>query len=415
MGSQESTSSLLDVSYQPTSSHRQLGINPKFTFPSKERKGIQSPLLIWGDSRSYMKFNYELGFEASETVITNEIACYSDLAGRLAKKRWIHRVYISQKEEKGSKCFKLINVDYYYWLQCQTFRVRTTAEIHFGTVTVSDIQFGDKSLCNSFSKLRTSLKCDFENGDCAVENDACGMVGWELREDSTRSSVFDPLLNCYKEPGVQLLKNQIRKHCSIEDLNIPELQRSGFIIASLPHKIDSMVTSTKTRKQRSSGYSLHLDPSHTTGVAFGILNLPEVQHDAANAYFTFYHDMGEGGIHDLLVTAVCTSDPDQFLVPLDSRRLHYHKTNFDATGSSGIICLDIHTYVDPNECSKFVIQMHAAAVLQTITIDNIFFASSPYCNKSNIVVTYINGCCYTCLHFRYNRQLSWLVNSCPHI
>ena len=337
-------------------------------------------------------------------LVANEIVCYSDLAGRLVNKRWLHRIYLKQEGEQGSKCFKLIDVDSYYLLQCRTFRVRTTAEIAVGIVTLSDIQFGDESLCNKLAKPKTTLTCNFEHGDCGVENDACGLVGWEIRDDSEASIHFDPSLHCYKQTGVPLLiKKQISKICTIEHLNIAELQRSGFTTTSLPSKeLDSSITSTKTKKRQTSGYALHLDPSHTTGVAIGILDLQEVEHDGANAFFTFYHDMGAGGLHDLLVTAVCTSDPARSLVPLDHGHLHYHKSNFDATGSSGIVCLDIHTYVDPNECSKFVIQMHAAAVLTTITIDNIFFANGPvypHCSKSKVGL-YINGCSHSCPHFR---------------
>ena len=262
---------------------------------------------------------------------------------------------------------------------CRTYRVVTKADVKTGYVTVSDIQFGDSSICSETVQLKTTLECQFDDSDCGITNDACGLVDWELRsEDDPSRRRRRRSTDCFAQKGVPLLKRKLRSTCSFENLNILDLQPSGFSVEDLENYTDSAQSTTYDyRVRRSSGYSIYLDPSKVTGgVAVGVFDLPEVYHDNANAFLSFAYDMVESGLHDLLVTAVCTSDPSNYLVPLDEYSTHYHKSNFDGLGGSGTICLNIHSYVKEEDCSTFVIQMQGAAVETVLIVDNVFFSKN---------------------------------------
>jgi hypothetical protein len=312
--------------------------------------------------------------------------CYIDTRGFFLIEEWEGNVDLGIKIDRtsGKRCVKLID-DSNNDIGCKSFRVKMTASVRVGVLTLSDIQFGDKSLCIKQPTKRRKIECSFEDGDCGMDNDACGVVDWEFRNnnDDDTGSHKKRSITCFRQKGVPLLKKQIREVCSFEDLAIAKLQRSGFTIIKSKDE-DTTAVSKSTfvdgsfigRKRRSHGSSLYLDPSQATGVAIGVLNLPEVEHHQYNAFLSFYHDMGKGGLHDLIVTAVCTSDPADTLIPLYYGNVHYHKSNFDGKGSSGVICLDIDTYVFKEMCSTFAIQMIAAAIETSIIVDNIYFVEN---------------------------------------
>ena len=335
-------------------------------------RSFKSPLLWLSDQTSYMKFSYELsgGGVTAHVQIRSDILCYSDIGGRVPGVLETKPVEMETTGEAGNMCYRLVDAD--SWSGCKTFKVKTTVESSAGLIKIHDIRFGGESACSDGTKQQTILQCMFEDWDCGVQNDVCGLVDWEIRSDSEANRYGHDPTDCHKQTGIPLLRKKIGKTCTYEYLDIVKLQPSGFTFthakssATPEEGINSRVT-------RSSGYSVYLDPSLSNGVAIGVLNLPEVQHSSSNAFLTFFHEMVKGGLHDLMVTAVCTSDPGHFLVPLCNGGIHYHRSNFDGSGSSGKLCLDIHKYVHPNACSTFVIQIHAAAVETVIIIDDIFF------------------------------------------
>ena len=356
------------------------GINSTFTFPSG-KQSIKSPLLLWCEQRSFFKFHYQLSLQNSLLSIRKDVMCYKDLRGLSLIKEWSDNIDLGIRSGRTfgtTKCVKLIDTDRKN-NRCKSFRVKITISVEDGVLIISNLQFGGESLCKQQPPKVTKVDCSFENGDCGLENDACGVVDWEVRNDydDETSSHDKRSISCYSQKGVPLLKKQIRDSCSFEHLAIVKLQRSGFTMVDIQSEVGEAVDEIKSkvlgRKQRSYGYSLYLDPTLVSGVAIGVVDLPEVEHDSSNAFLRFYHDMVEGGLHDLIVTAVCTSDPSNSLIPLDYAGVHYHKSNFYGIGSSGLICLDIHEYVVKKKCSKFVIQMQAAAIETSVIIDNIYF------------------------------------------
>jgi hypothetical protein len=362
------------------------GINPSFTFVSGARS-IESPLLWLSDKTSYMAFSYELsGVNATARIrISSHILCYSDVGGHvpgtLETKPVDHEMETTG--EAGTMCYRLIDVD--NWSGCTTFKVKTTVESSAGLLQIHDIQFGSESLCSHDIQDEVPLQCMFDDWDCGVQNDACGLVDWEIRSDSDVNTYGQTSTDCNKQTGIPLLRRKISDTCSYEYLDIGKLQPSGFTVTHDKTATREVPTEgIGSRVTRSSGYSVYLDPSPSNGVAIGVLNLPEVQHSSSNAFLTFYYEMVGGGLHDLVVTVVCTSDPSRFLVPLRDGGIHYHKSNFDGSGSSGKLCLNIHKFVHPNACSTFVIQIHAAAVQTAIIVDDIFFAENlhSYCNDA---------------------------------
>ena len=363
------------------------GVDPTFNFSSGTHI-ISSPLLKSSKYIAYMNFSYQLSGDDTVVDITNNIVCYSDMAGTVQVTTWLKHVDMTSQDTNGSVCPGLLDLKELQ--SCKTIMVKTTVQVTVGVVTIGDIHFGDVSICSAGGQGKLmSLMCGFEDSDCGIRNDACGLVDWEIRSDSNLAGSSQQTTDCQKQTGISLLKQKIQNKCSYEDLEIADLQRSGFVIVHPPSSQTDPIPpkpkkNGKTKGKRSAGYYLILDPSKVTGVAIGVLDLPEVERSDANAFLTFYHEMVEGGLHDLLVTAVCLSDPARHLVPLDAFGTHYHNSNFDGTGSEGIICLNIHKYVDEYKCSEFAIQMKAAAVETALIVDNIFFAdklSSNLCSK----------------------------------
>ncbi|XP_062503541.1 uncharacterized protein LOC134180401 [Corticium candelabrum] len=83
--------------------------------------------------------------------------------------------------------------------------------------------------------------------------------------------------------------------------------------------------------------------------------------------------MIEGGFHDLMVTAVCLSDPAYSLIPLGELGVHFHVTHLTGKGMSHTVCLDLHSKISINTCSQFAIQIKAAAVQTAIIVDDFEF------------------------------------------
>jgi hypothetical protein len=332
-----------------------------------------------------MNFRYEQNTDDTDVDITNSIVCYSDMKGTMPITTWSKHVDLNLQYITGSVCLNL-GTDVQ---RCKTIKVKMTVEVTVGVVTVSDIHFGDVSICSNEGLQKKEdllkLECEFENSDCGIKNDACGLVNWEIQSDGSSQEKS----GCEMHPGISLLKEKIQHSCSYEDLKIADLQPSGFAVVSASSKNNPTPKPKKNgsvKGKRSAGYHLILDPSNVPGVAVGVLNLPGVQRASPNAFLTFYHEMVAGGLHDLLVTAVCLSDPALSLVPLDAFSVHYHRSNFDGNGSEGVICLNIHKYVDEFKCTEFVIQIKAAAVETAVIVDTIFFAdslSSTVCDKAD--------------------------------
>ena len=377
------------VAVLPIPRHRKIhGVNPAIKFPPGGNQGIESPLLLWGVDKTWMKFHYETNADNSELTVVNEIVCYQDEVGTVISGTWATTTSVHKKVSKtsGSRCVRLAHNNQSDL--CTTFKVKTTITVKHGYVTISDISFGDKEICSiSGNKKKKSLKCNFDDGDCGLGNDACGLVDWEIRSwDSTdrrrRSS------NCEEQGGVPLLKRKIRDKCSFEDLNIVNLQRSGFIQFTSSSDVESTaVASTSevySRRRRTYGRSLYLDPSYVSGVATGVLDLPDLEHHVANSYLSFDCEMLEGGFHDLMVTAVCLSDSDRSLIPLRSESLHFHVTHLHGNGLSEAVCLDLHSFIDSEKCPEFAIQISASAVETSVIVDNFDFLrdlADAYCGK----------------------------------
>ena len=321
-----------------------------------------------------MRFTYKPSSENSQFKVTLNTYAYSDLDGADQTKKLAQLQDIKDKKSDvyGDDCFQILDKN--LMKECKTFKVEAIFHLVAGDRThVTNFKFGDESICSTDAELRIDFECTFEDGDCGTRNDACGLVAWRIRDRSASSSARRRSADCTKQPGISLLKKTIKTTCSYDHLqNIVDLQQSGFLVSqsSDADAIDS------SRAKRSLGYELYLPAPENSDVGSGILDLPEVQYDAANAILQFHHEMEAGGFHNLMVTAICTSDPTNPLIPLDSLDVHYHKTNLDGSGSYGKICLDIHSYVDPTMCSTFVIQMQACVVVTDLIVDSIAFFDS---------------------------------------
>jgi hypothetical protein len=354
---------------------KRYGVQPEFTI-SSEDLGIKSPLLIRNRYTAHIKFRYELTNRNGRMRIQNKIRCFKDLVGKKRTQTLSGLTVLNITTLSGDGCIQLpvSNIS----RTCRTYRVVTRADVKHGYVTVSDIQFGDSSICSEDTQLKKTLECSFADSDCGITNDACGIVDWEIRsnEDSSRRRRRQST-ECFAPQGVPLLKKKLRSSCSFENLNIIDLQPSGFSVDDEDYIDTTELAEASLRKRRSFGYSIYLDPAQIKNrVAIGVLNLPEVYHHTSNAFLSFAYDMVQNGLHDLLVTAVCTSSPSQYLVPLDDFNSHYHKTHFHGLGDSGTICLDIHSYVKETDCSTFVIQMQGAAVETVLVVDSVYFTEN---------------------------------------
>lgn len=344
------------------------GVNTSFTVLG-DVQTFELPLLLWSQDHTHVKFNYGVKIDGSLKV-HEDVACFSDLEGTSLLTQWSQDISLDIKSGYDHwHCFSLIN-----YIEnpnhCVTFRakMRMSADI-----TISNIQFGDETVCSTSPVQRQAVRCSFDSGDCGIRNDGCGMVPWRIdaksAHGSKRSSSCDQAMS-----GIPLLKNQISSTCSYH-VQIPKLQPSGFTLINITSS-DTIDLQTGSRRRRAAGYGLYLIPGGSGSVAFGSLILPTVTHGSNNKFMTFYHDMVVHGVHDLIVTAVCVSDPANPLIPLAPGGLHYHKQNFDGSGSSGTVCLTIHDYVSQGNCPQFAIQMEGAAYNTVLEIDDIDFQES---------------------------------------
>ena len=349
------------------------GTNTSFTAFSSGTLTFQSPLLAWSEDSSYMKFKSIVAGTLTDFEVQVEIVCRKVLTAQGDTVKWSQDLSVADSEI--NQCFQVINYAQDPSL-CAAFRVNVKVTVTGDNVTISGIEFGGSSLC-SLSEMQpsTTFDCNLDHGDCGIRNDACGLARWELRPQSADETSKEKRSSCgVSKSGIPLIIKQLHSECAYH-LDIASLQPSGFLL--LNDVIDTTSQSASRRKRDLSGYSLVLDPTTTSGVATGILDLPTVTHAIANAYLTFDYEMYEDGAHDLMVTAVCTSDPTNYLVPLKPSLLHYHKLNLYA-GSGGTLLLDVHAYVHQEDCSTFAIQLHGAAVDTYLTVDDlVFHASAP--------------------------------------
>ena len=353
------------------------GVNPTIAVTGTQL--IQSPLLMPSKDNTFMKFRFKLGDQRSYLVGIKTIACYTDLGGNLQHTSWSSKLYVAVKESTRVTqrvCIRLNDVKAFP-RECQSFKVTLQFDTGNVPLLLALVDFGTYNVCKLSHP--TSFQCvtDLSSGDCGIRNDACGLVNWEIRPTYSSSNFETSNPSCEQQTlGFPLLKKKMSNKCSY-DLQITEMQPSGFSIIRPNLGYVAQSVGTYRRRKRSTEYSLYLDPSNANGgVAVGILDLPVVQHSSVNAFLSFLYEMFETGLHDIMVAAVCTSDPANYLVPLDQYSLHYHKVNLDGTGDSGRICLDIHEYVLPEMCSSFAIQLHGAAVGTPLVVDTISFSSS---------------------------------------
>jgi hypothetical protein len=347
------------------------GLSRQYTI-SSDNMAITSPLLLRSKHKTHIKLHYQLTHSVFRIRVQNIIRCFSDLAGKiLTQTTSLPIMPFTSTSKSGDMCFGLPVSS--LASTCRTYRVMIRADVDNGYVTLSDIQFGDGSICSSFIQRKTTLDCSFDSSDCGITNDACGMVDWEIRSDDDLSRQRRQSTECSQWKGLPLLKRKPLSACSFENLHITDLQPSGF---SVDYIDATKLTKRDSRVRRSSGYSVYLDPSKVSdGVAVGILDLPEVYFSISNSFLSFAYDMVEDGLHFLLVAAVCTSDPsNKFLIPLADFHNHYHIRHSDGHGDSGTVCLDIQSYVKEKACYKFVIQITGAAVATVLSVDNVFFS-----------------------------------------
>jgi hypothetical protein len=279
---------------------------------------------------------------------------------------------IDLDKTSGEQCLKVID-ETDVPDECQTFQILLEIDVKEATFSLGDIEYGNENIC-SFAALQNYTGCDFENGDCGIRNDACGKTAWEIRPDmqpqnSTSIENLDGFslpkrlstTTCSHDLSVSLLQNQFAANLCTQPTTFPHSTFSSISI---------------NRRKRSSGHELYLDPVVVGNIVEGILDLPDVAHGSGNAVLVFHVNMIETGLHDLQVTAVCTSDPGLNQVPLDQNNVHYHKSHFDGNGVYATVCLDIHSYVSSQECSTFTIRMTGAALSTFLSVDTIYFASS---------------------------------------
>ena len=365
------------------------GVDPTITFSQVSSQGsyqgFKSPLLLCSAQKSWMRFKYEVA-SPSLLRVHSRSSGYRDLGGRSLTGMWQAHTSVDRmvSTTTGYRCVQLTNR--LNRNRCQSFRVTATVSVDCKYVTISDITFGDRSICEHSFNTKKTFKCNFDDDDCGVRNDACGLVDWDIRYNDS-SSLDKPSSLCSKHVGVPLLKQQIRESCSYDDLNIVKLQQSGFTQFTTSSRVTRPFTSTTavlSRHRRTFGYSLYLVPSQIGGVAIGILNLPIVVHHDDNSYLKFECDMIEDGFHDLMVTAVCLSDPSRSLIPLGQLGLHFHVTHLTGKGISHSVCLDLHSKINIRTCSQFAIQIKAAAVQTAIIVDDFEYLQNlkgSYCGK----------------------------------
>ena len=347
---------------------------------------FELPLLLWSNDHTHMRFNYNVNVDGSFQIHEN-VTCYGDLEGTRLLAQWSQDIGLRVTPGYDRwQCFSLID-----FIQnpsrCATFKAKIAVS---DDLSIGNVQFGDDTLCSSSPVQKQVVNCTFDNEDCGIRNDGCGLVEWKINVKGNPAYRSKHSAGCDRSmSGIPLLRKQINSTCSYL-VEIPRLQPSGFTLIKHAQSAD-VAFRTSSRRRRTAGYALFLDPGGVGNVATGVLDLPPVSHSSDNKFMTFYHDMVAPGLHDLMVTAVCTSDPGNSLIPLGPGGLHYHRQNFDGSGSSGTICLTIHDYVLEENCSEFAIQMHGAAVDTVLEIDDIFFHSLS-CGKPRIlIVTVLNG------------------------
>ena len=186
-----------------------------------------------------MRFKYEKA-PSSVLKLSSQITGYKDLGGRFLTGMWQARTSVDRmvSTTTGFRCLQLTTK--LSRNGCQSFRVTTTVSGNGEYVTISDIAFGDQSVCDNSVNIRTTFNCNFDDDDCGVKNDACGLVDWDIRYNDL-SSLDKPSSLCSKHVGVPLLKQQIRESCSYDDLNIVKLQQSGFTRFTTSSKVTSRV------------------------------------------------------------------------------------------------------------------------------------------------------------------------------
>ena len=361
---------------RPISTRTMFGVNPIFNFncDCSTSTPLLSPLLLRSTEDTYMRFRFTAENKSSTATVTvklqQTVLCFSDLRGNSKHSKSFSQTYeIDLQQSSAEQCLKVIDVKDLP-AECQTFQIQLELNVEDGIFSLGDIEYGSGDIC-SFAPLQNYQGCDFQSGDCGIKNDGCGRTAWEIRpdvqpQDSTSSEKLD---------GFPLPKRLSTTACSY-DLSISLLKQQSGVNACTNPATYPYTSTPSYRRKRQSGSALYLDPLVIGNVVQGTLDLPDVVHGSENAVITFQVDMVEDGLHDLVVTAVCTSNPNNQLVPLDQYSVHFHKSNFDGNGVYTKVCLDIHSYVSSQECSTFTIRMTGAALSTFLSVDTIFFSTS---------------------------------------
>ena len=341
---------------------------------------IRSPLLLVDESNSVLKVLYKVTKPVYSTHLLTIYRCYSDLEGRFFAKSLISRLTLEFSNEVSSlrKCLPMV-IKKKFPSVCKTVRLSMILSTKVGSLTINEMSFMDKDSCQGV--VRTTTGCDFERGDSGVRNNLCGVKDWTIQDRSQFTNFASRWTHntCpRRKNGYPLQKSKLMTLQCVFPVGIPSLQASGFSVVKPFYTLPRPKSvSIFHGKRQSMGRVLSLDPQ-VSGEIVGpaVADLPEVQHDPVNAILSLQFEMQQGGLHYLIIAAVCTSSPANDFLPLGPNSLHFVIPHFDREGRGGTICLDIHTFVTSEMCSTFVIQLQAGAIDTALTVDNILFAPS---------------------------------------
>jgi hypothetical protein len=383
-----------------------LGINPQINISNV--KTIKSPLLAWSRNNAYLTFRYIMT-TPFPAIARKTVICYRDLGGNYIQRRWFSTMTI-QPRGKGNVCVGVVN-PYRYRDQCKTFRVELVVGANSGILGIDCVNFGGYEVCREHPIKKNTMKCDFEEDSCGIRTDFCSLHDWTIQE--RRSGLYGQKMSLTRSTGLPLLKRDVTGNSCSYAVCIPCFQPSGIeVITSLSSpRVDinsgpvaGPVPGPVPRLTVNLGaWSLFLDPSNSPGEVAGpaILSLPEVLHHPSNQYIGFYYEMVAGGLHSLIVRALCTAVASNYIVPLRPSGVEYHIPNDRIDDTSGFTCVNIHEYVKKDACSSFTIQLHGAARDTALIVDNVSFSEDLHlsCSKEG---GYFNGMlcnsgCFICL------------------
>jgi hypothetical protein len=270
--------------------------------------------------------------------------------------------------KEGKRCTKMTTVFINPYL-CTTFKSHLlVANPPSGTIKIDRLNFGSRELCSDTKFKRTTLFCDFERDSCGIRTDFCSLGDWTIQEEGSNNSRRN-------NEGLPLLKNSVSGNSCDYPICIPCFQYSGIDVTQVSRERSGRSLQIgKLGRRSAQGRSIYIDPRNKIHGP-EVLNLPEVWHHPDNHYLHIYYDMVEGGLHVVTVRARCTASATNYIIALSESNTEYEVTNYEKENKFGSCCVDIHHYIQRDDCEAFTIQLIARAAYTPMLVDNIHFSS----------------------------------------